>query len=60
LPDFAFRPLKRSLRRELETRIGCELETRLGRELVAGQIAGGTKITIGLKEGRLEIEHKDK
>jgi len=50
LPDFAFRPLKRFLQRELETRIG--------RALVAGSIPDGTTITVALDRGTLAIAHE--
>jgi len=51
LPDFAFRPLKRFLHRELETRIG--------RQLVAGDIADGAKITVALENGTLVIKQEN-
>jgi ATP-dependent Clp protease ATP-binding subunit ClpB len=48
-PVYGARPLKRFLQRELETRIG--------RELIAGEIADGSSITINLTDGQLQIVH---
>jgi len=51
LPGFAFRPLKRFLQRELETRIG--------RALVVGPIPDGSTITIALEKTALAIKHAE-
>jgi len=50
-PGFGFRPLKRFLQRELETRIG--------RALVAGSIPDGGTLTIALEKGSLAIRRKN-
>ncbi len=47
-PIFGARPLKRFLQRELETRVG--------RELIAGNIADGATVRVGVKDGALSIE----
>jgi len=52
LPDVAFRPLKRFLQRELET--------RTGRWLISGSIPDGTAITIALDKGALTIKHAER
>ncbi len=44
---YGARPLKRYLQRELET--------RLGRAIIAGDIKDGTRVTVGLRDGKLEI-----
>ena len=47
-PVFGARPLKRYLQRELETRIG--------RDIIAGQIADGSKIVVDVKNDQLEVK----
>ena len=42
------RPLKRFLRRELDM--------RLGRELIAGNIADGATVRVGVQDGVLSID----
>ena len=49
-PVYGARPLKRFLQRELETRIG--------RSLIGGEITGGSRITIGLEDGKLAVGHQ--
>ncbi len=46
-PVYGARPLKRFLQRELETRVG--------RALIAGEVGDGGKLTVGVKDGRLDI-----
>ncbi|UCH63756.1 MAG: ATP-dependent chaperone ClpB [Fidelibacterota bacterium] len=46
-PVFGARPLKRYLQRELETRIG--------RAIVAGEVPGGARIKVDVKEGELVV-----
>jgi len=50
-PVYGARPLKRFLQREVETRIG--------RALVAGDILDGSRISVGLRDGQLEVRHAD-
>ncbi len=45
---FGARPLKRYLQRELET--------RLGRAIIAGEIADGSRVRVGVKDGALSVE----
>ncbi|MBX3462161.1 MAG: ATP-dependent chaperone ClpB [Planctomycetes bacterium] len=47
-PVYGARPLKRLLQRELETRIG--------RKLIAGEIADGSTVHVGVEAGALTIE----
>jgi ATP-dependent Clp protease ATP-binding subunit ClpB len=47
-PVFGARPLKRYIQHELETRIG--------RALIAGEIADGSEVAVGLSDGQLQIE----
>jgi len=46
-PVYGARPLKRYIQRELETRIG--------REIIAGQVADGSIVTVGAKDGKLVV-----
>ena len=48
-PAFGARPLKRFMRRELETRIG--------RALVAGEIPDGSNILVTVEDGELKVRH---
>ena len=49
-PVFGARPLKRFLQHELETRIG--------RALIAGEIADGDVVRIGLQDGEMTVHHE--
>jgi ATP-dependent Clp protease ATP-binding subunit ClpB len=46
-PVYGARPLKRTIQRSLETRIG--------RQIVAGEIADGSRIRVAVKDGALAI-----
>ncbi len=48
-PAFGARPLKRTMQRELETRIG--------RALVAGEIPDGSSILVTVEDGELKVRH---
>ena len=50
-PVYGARPLKRFLQRELETRIG--------RALISGDIVDGSRITVDLKNGGLDVHHEN-
>jgi ATP-dependent Clp protease ATP-binding subunit ClpB len=49
-PVYGARPLKRFLQRELETRIG--------RKLIAGEIPDGSRVSVDVKDGALQIDAK--
>jgi ATP-dependent Clp protease ATP-binding subunit ClpB len=51
-PVYGARPLRRLIQREVETRIA--------RELIRGQIFDGAKITVGLKNGEIDITHENR
>lgn len=49
-PVYGARPLRRFLQKELETRVG--------RALVGGQVLPGQTVTVGLKEGHLDLTYQ--
>ncbi len=50
-PVYGARPLRRFIAREVETRIG--------RALLSGEIEDGATVRVGLREGRLVVEHEN-
>jgi ATP-dependent Clp protease ATP-binding subunit ClpB len=50
-PVYGARPLRRFIAREVETRIG--------RALLTGEIEDGATIRVGLRDGRLVVEHEN-
>jgi ATP-dependent Clp protease ATP-binding subunit ClpB len=47
-PVYGARPLKRYIQREMETRIG--------RALISGEVAEGALLTVGVKDGQLDVD----